>query len=133
MVNIHAITSKDWELLLEALENYAETQEELSRDTEKDAPELSKMEYETSVACNQLLAKLRLPEIEEPHDGSGRVKKWSTVAGKWKSVFAYLDSDHAMQNIAALRKDNPLERYRLTPPGAKGYTTLGARLEDTAD
>jgi hypothetical protein len=58
MTDIQTLTRDDWSLLREALENYEETQLELSELTKEEEPELSEMEEVTSAACSELLKKL---------------------------------------------------------------------------
>lgn len=58
MTDVQTLTRNDWGLLREALENYRETQLELSKLTKEEEPELSEMEEITSEACSELLKKL---------------------------------------------------------------------------
>jgi hypothetical protein len=69
-------------------------------------------------------------EPDEPHDNSGRVEMWHEFSGKWVWHATYLDWDHAKQNIATLRGNYPASRWRLSPPGTRGYAANGSRIED---
>ncbi len=75
---------------------------------------------------------IELPEREadEPHDGSCRIEKWNYLIPGWLLCGTFLDVDHAKQQLAIWRKTSPINRYRLSPPGTRGYDERNRRIGD---